>query len=201
MASSRYLPARPHRLGRPAPVGAGPLRQCRAGPVSDHGLSLGQHLERPRFHGPLHLGLGGADAPSHGHAVHFLRADPRHRPGRPQRPVAHHAGHLLLALGRLPQRAPRAFGHGAPGRRPGLDGGLMKLAGLPFTVVNVMGLPMILGIGIDDGVHLVHRWVAEGQGNLRRVFASTGKAVLLTSLTTMLGFGSLVFSIYRDSPP
>ena len=75
--------------------------------------------------------------------------------------------------------------------------GFMKLAGLSFTVINVMGLPMILGIGIDDGVHLVHRWVAEGQGNLRRVFASTGKAVLLTSLTTMLGFGSLVFSIYR----
>ena len=75
--------------------------------------------------------------------------------------------------------------------------GLMRLFGLQFTVINVMGLPMIVGIGIDDGVHIVHRWVAEGRSNLRLVFASTGKAILLTSLTTMLGFGSLVFSIYR----
>jgi len=75
--------------------------------------------------------------------------------------------------------------------------GLMKIVGLQFTVINVMGLPMIVGIGIDDGVHIVHRWVAEGRSNLRLVFASTGKAILLTSLTTMLGFGSLVFSIYR----
>ena len=75
--------------------------------------------------------------------------------------------------------------------------GLMKLTGQQFTAMNVMGLPMILGIGIDDGVHIVHRWLAEGKGQIRTVFASTGKAILLTSLTTMLGFGSLVFSIWR----
>ncbi|MFO7890204.1 MAG: MMPL family transporter [bacterium] len=75
--------------------------------------------------------------------------------------------------------------------------GLMKLTGLQFTVINVMGLPMIIGIGIDDGVHIVHRWLAEGRSNIVRVFASTGKAILLTSLTTMLAFGSLVFAIWR----
>lgn len=75
--------------------------------------------------------------------------------------------------------------------------GLMKLSGMQLTVMNVMGLPMILGIGIDDGVHIVHRWQAEGKGKLRVIFSSTGKAVLLTSLTTMLAFGSLVFSIWR----
>ena len=56
---------------------------------------------------------------------------------------------------------------------------------------------MILGIGIDDGVHIVHRWQHEGKGKILTVFASTGKAILLTSLTTMLAFGSLVFSIWR----
>jgi hypothetical protein len=75
--------------------------------------------------------------------------------------------------------------------------GLMRLTGQKFTVMNVMGLPMILGIGIDDGVHIIHRWVAEGKGHIRTVFGSTGKAILLTSLTTMLGFGSLIFSIWR----
>ena len=75
--------------------------------------------------------------------------------------------------------------------------GLMHLTGQQFTVMNVMGLPMIIGIGIDDGVHIVHRWVHEGKGHIHTVFASTGKAILLTSLTTMLAFRSLVFSIWR----
>ncbi|MFQ6039744.1 MAG: RND family transporter, partial [Candidatus Poribacteria bacterium] len=75
--------------------------------------------------------------------------------------------------------------------------GLMRLVGMQLTVVNVMGLPMILGIGIDDGVHVVHRWRIEGRGKISRVFASTGKAILLTSVTTMLAFGSLVFSVWR----
>jgi len=75
--------------------------------------------------------------------------------------------------------------------------GLMHLTGQQFTVMNVMGLPMILGIGIDDGVHIVHRWLHEGRGKIRTIFASTGKAILLTSLTTMLAFGSLIFSIWR----
>jgi len=68
---------------------------------------------------------------------------------------------------------------------------------MQLTVVNVMALPMILGIGIDDGVHIVHRWRIEGSKKVKQIFASTGKAILLTSITTMLAFGSLVFSIYR----
>ncbi|NOZ60407.1 MAG: MMPL family transporter [Calditrichaeota bacterium] len=75
--------------------------------------------------------------------------------------------------------------------------GLMHLTGQQLTVMNVMGLPLILGIGIDDGVHIIHRWRSEKKTNLRLVFASTGKAILLTSLTTMLAFGSLIFAIWR----
>lgn len=75
--------------------------------------------------------------------------------------------------------------------------GTMHLLGLQLTLVNLMGLPLILGIGIDDGVHILHRYRIEGRGKIRAVFASTGKAVMLTSLTTMLAFGSLVFATYR----
>lgn len=75
--------------------------------------------------------------------------------------------------------------------------GIMHLLGLKLDVVNVMALPLILGIGIDDGVHIVHRWRIEGARSARAVFSSTGKAVLLTSLTTMLAFGSMMFSAYR----
>lgn len=74
--------------------------------------------------------------------------------------------------------------------------GFMGLAGIKLTVMSVMGLPMIIGIGVDDGVHIVHRWQIEGKGRVVQVFASTGKAILLTSATTMLAFGSLVFSIW-----
>ncbi|MGD2295759.1 MAG: efflux RND transporter permease subunit, partial [Candidatus Aminicenantes bacterium] len=42
--------------------------------------------------------------------------------------------------------------------------GLMGLFGIKLTVVSIMGLPMIIGIGVDDGVHIVHRWRIEGTG-------------------------------------
>jgi predicted RND superfamily exporter protein len=73
--------------------------------------------------------------------------------------------------------------------------GLMNLTGISLTMMSVMGLPLIIGIGIDDGVHIMHRWKHEGNGRIRTVFSSTGKAILLTSLTTMLAFGSMVFSV------
>ncbi len=75
--------------------------------------------------------------------------------------------------------------------------GLMHLFGMKLNVVNVIGIPLILGIGIDDGVHIMHRFKTEGAKNLDVVFSSTGKAVVLTSLTTMLAFGSLGFAVYR----
>jgi predicted RND superfamily exporter protein len=75
--------------------------------------------------------------------------------------------------------------------------GLMYLSGILLSMMTVIALPMIVGIGIDDGVHIIHRWRSEGNGNVEKVFSSTGKAVLLTSLTTGFAFGSLVFSVFR----
>lgn len=75
--------------------------------------------------------------------------------------------------------------------------GLMQVFGFQLDMMNVMALPLILGIGIDDGVHVVHRWRIEGSRSANIVLSSTGKAVLLTSLTTMLAFGSMMFSPFR----
>ncbi len=75
--------------------------------------------------------------------------------------------------------------------------GIMGLIGFPFSVVNVIGLPLVLGIGIDDGVHVIHRYRAEGQEKLSYTVSSIGKAITLTTVTTLLGFGSLIPSIYR----
>lgn len=74
--------------------------------------------------------------------------------------------------------------------------GIMNLSGLMLNFMTMMGLPLIIGIGIDDGVHVIHRWQAEGRGRIFTVFSNTGKAILLTSLTTMLAFGSMVFSVF-----
>jgi predicted RND superfamily exporter protein len=75
--------------------------------------------------------------------------------------------------------------------------GFMHLFGMKINIMNIIGLPLIVGIGIDDGVHIMHRWRHEGKGKIGTVFSSTGKAIFLTSLTTMFAFGSLVFSIFR----
>lgn len=75
--------------------------------------------------------------------------------------------------------------------------GVMELSGLQITLLNIMAIPMIIGIGIDDGVHIVHRYQIEGLNSHKKVFASTGRAVFLTSVTTMVGFGSLWFATYR----
>ncbi|RMF07990.1 MAG: multidrug RND transporter [Candidatus Neomarinimicrobiota bacterium] len=75
--------------------------------------------------------------------------------------------------------------------------GTMELVGYQLTLLNIMALPLIIGIGIDDGVHIVHRYNVEGNDAHRGVFASTGRAILLTSLTTMIGFGSFRYAAYR----
>lgn len=73
--------------------------------------------------------------------------------------------------------------------------GIMSIFNLQLNMVNIMAIPLIIGIGIDDGVHILHRYKIEK--NIHTVYRSTGKAVLLSSLTTMLGFGSLWFATYR----
>ncbi len=75
--------------------------------------------------------------------------------------------------------------------------GIMGLFGVKITLVNVMALPLILGIGIDDGIHILHRYKKEGKGAINQVLSSTGKAIVITSFTTMISFGSLVFATYR----
>lgn len=69
--------------------------------------------------------------------------------------------------------------------------GLMAVSGMKLSMMNFMALPLIIGIGIDDGVHVLHRYKIEGTGSVPLVMMFTGRAILLTSLTTMIGFGSM----------
>jgi len=68
---------------------------------------------------------------------------------------------------------------------------LLDLSGVSFNYVNLVAVPVVIGIGIDNGVHLVHRWQEEQ--NMERALAGVGRAVLMSSLTTMIGFGNIAF--------
>ena len=75
--------------------------------------------------------------------------------------------------------------------------GLMSVFGIKFNFANFMALPLIIGIGIDDGVHILHRYRIEGSKGVSIVLRFTGRAILLTSLTTMIGFGSWGLASHR----
>lgn len=72
--------------------------------------------------------------------------------------------------------------------------GLGPWLGLGLNILNLMTLPLIIGIGVDNGVHLTHRLRDSGASALPQVLVHTGKAVAMTTLTTMVGFGSLIFT-------
>jgi len=72
--------------------------------------------------------------------------------------------------------------------------GAMGWMGLRLNFFNIFVLTMIIGIGVDYGVHLLHRW--NESGGDREALAETAKAIALAALTTMVGFGSLVLSHY-----
>ena len=72
----------------------------------------------------------------------------------------------------------------------------MRLLGLDFNPLNVMAVPVLLGTAVDTGVHIVHRFRQEN-GDLDRTLAGSGAAVFLCVLTTIVGFGALMFTSHR----
>jgi len=70
--------------------------------------------------------------------------------------------------------------------------GIMDLTGLKLNMANMVILPLILGIGVVNGIHIVHRYREESDKNQVVLSKSTGQAVILSSLTTMIGFGSMM---------
>ncbi|MES1937642.1 MMPL family transporter [Salinisphaera hydrothermalis] len=64
---------------------------------------------------------------------------------------------------------------------------------IPFNFANVIALPLLLGVGVDSGIHVVHR-LRQREHHRPFLGTSTARAVILSSLTTMAGFGSLAFS-------
>jgi len=58
-----------------------------------------------------------------------------------------------------------------------------------FNMANFFTVPVLIGIGIDHGVHLVNRYREDPQGSL--LGHPTGVGVVLSSFTTLIGFGAM----------
>ncbi|MBX7167636.1 MAG: MMPL family transporter [Pirellulales bacterium] len=73
--------------------------------------------------------------------------------------------------------------------------GLMGWLNIPLNPANLIALPLILGIGIDYGVHIVHEY--REQTGPYSMCASTAVALLVDSLTTIVGFGSMMIATHQ----
>ncbi len=74
--------------------------------------------------------------------------------------------------------------------------GSLYLQDLKLNFYNMVALPTIIGMGIDNGVHLYHRYREEGPGSMPVVIRSTGGAMFISMLTTMIGFFGLMMATH-----
>jgi predicted RND superfamily exporter protein len=74
--------------------------------------------------------------------------------------------------------------------------GLLGLLGVPLNAANLLFLPLIVGVGVHNGIHLVARFreIEKRGGAPAGLPRHTGRAISLVSLTTIVGFGSLMLS-------
>ncbi len=74
-------------------------------------------------------------------------------------------------------------------------GGLMGWLDVPLNPANIMTLPLVIGIGVTNGIQVLNRFAEEQTPNI--LARSTGKAVLVSGLTSMAGFGSLTLARHQ----
>ena len=72
--------------------------------------------------------------------------------------------------------------------------GISGPLGIDLNMTSIMMIPLVIGIGIDDGIHILHRYKEEGKGSIPWVVQNTGKAIFLTTATTCLAFSSFLIA-------
>ncbi len=75
--------------------------------------------------------------------------------------------------------------------------GVMAAVNVTINPANVIVLPLLFGIGVDCGVHMLHRYRQSPDEHPPGLAGGTGKGITLTSLTTMIGFASLMLARHR----
>ena len=71
----------------------------------------------------------------------------------------------------------------------------MAILDMTFNFANVLVLPLLFGIGVDSGIHLVHRARRDTTGRSGHLVESaTAGAVFFSAMTTTFSFGTLALS-------
>jgi len=83
-----------------------------------------------------------------------------------------------------------------PGLGLGLALGVLGALGIPLNPANLIILPLILGIGVDHGVHVIHDYHSK-PNQIYTISPSTLTAILLCTATTMVGFGSMMIAAHQ----
>ncbi len=71
----------------------------------------------------------------------------------------------------------------------------MSIFGISIHSYNFIAFPLIIGIGIDDTIHIFYRIVYK-EKDIKQVVSSSGKAILMTTLTILSAFGTIIFSVH-----
>ena len=73
--------------------------------------------------------------------------------------------------------------------------GVAVAFGQKINFLNYIAIPIQFGIGVDYSVNIYSRFLQEGAGSIGHVIRKTGGAVMITSTTTIIGYGALWFSV------
>jgi predicted exporter len=74
---------------------------------------------------------------------------------------------------------------------------LTMLLGVKISFANFIAFPITFGIGVDYAVNVMARYVNDGERDVRGAVIATGGAVGLCSLTTIIGYSSLLLAKTR----
>ncbi|MEE2681369.1 MAG: MMPL family transporter [Planctomycetota bacterium] len=74
--------------------------------------------------------------------------------------------------------------------------GALALLGISINLANFFGIPILIGLGADSSIHMLHRWKQMQREGARR-FGATLSAVTLTACTTGIGFGALILAQHK----
>ncbi|MDA1342630.1 MAG: MMPL family transporter [Proteobacteria bacterium] len=80
-----------------------------------------------------------------------------------------------------------------------LTGATNVLLDNPFNFANIIALPLLLGMGVDSGIHVLQRHMSESCGDHDLLQSSTARGVVFSSLTTLCSFTSLAFTSHKGT--
>jgi len=75
--------------------------------------------------------------------------------------------------------------------------GIMALLGCSLNPANMIAFPLILGVGADNGVHVLHDFRSRDRKVRYRLSHATGRGIMVAALTTILGFGTLMIAQHQ----